>query len=181
MKWNGINHISDFCGSIWVFFGCAETLHALPASCGGKRQQEEQEHCRSTVPARLAESSGGNSSGDPKSEMGAFGALAGNLSPSEPFPGGLSGCASSHRGVVFSHCHPKEWETILCSALQSSTAMSCLDLFQYFSKICQMRESLKSANLINRKAGLEGRVYLKTDEIIWKKRMAGTMNAKCHS
>lgn len=44
-----------------------------------------------------------------------------------------------------------------------------------------MRESLKSANLINRKAGLEGKVYLKLDEIIWKQRRAGRMNAKCHS
>lgn len=44
-----------------------------------------------------------------------------------------------------------------------------------------MRESLKSANLINRKAGLEGKVYLKLGKIIWKQRRAGRMNAKCHS
>jgi len=38
--------------------------------------------------------------------------------------------------------------------------ISCLICSNFFLKICLMKENLKSANLVNRKAGLEGRVHL---------------------
>lgn len=80
MKWNRINHISDFCGFIWVFWAVQRhSMHFHPAVVGkGSRRS------RATVPAGLAESPGAaagselwsSMTGGPKSAVGAFGGVS---------------------------------------------------------------------------------------------------------